>query len=435
MKNLFVFSIFFAMSMFLMSKNTLAQTSAVFGNRQLPFDSIELTWNGQSEIIPYTTLSRWLTRSSVLLPDKNGFAETENIHSCPNSKFLACDLLLTQKNRYSIRLASRFSFDEQAAASFVSELAQKIDEDPVDAKFNVEDGKVTTFTQEKRGSKLNVSESVKKISELFSNYSQADKVPKLELSINSIEPSVTASQINNLGISTLIGEGKSNFRGSPKNRIYNIKVAIERFNGVLIKPSEEFSFVSTLGEVDGEHGYLPELVIKNDRTEPEFGGGICQVSTTAFRAAIYSGLKITARRNHAYPVSYYNPQGMDSTIYVPKPDLKFINNTPKNILIQTKIIGTELIFDFYGTDDGRKIEVDGPKILERGTDGSLKTTFTQKVTDTNGNIIINDTFNSAYESPDKFPHPVDPSKITAKPKDWSQKQWDYFKKTGLLPTN
>jgi len=423
------------MSMFLMSKNALAQTSAVFGNKQLPFESIELTWNGQSENIPYTTLSRWMTRSSILLPDKNGFAETENIYSCPNSEFLACDLLLTQKNRYRIRLASRFSFDEQAATSFVSELAQKIDEDPIDAKFNVDDGKVTTFTQEKSGLKLNVSESVKKISELFSNYNQADKIPKLELSINSIEPSVTASQINNLGISTLIGQGKSNFRGSTKNRIYNIKVAIERFNGVLIKPGEEFSFVSTLGEVDGEHGYLPELVIKNDRTEPEFGGGICQVSTTAFRAAIYSGLKITARRNHAYPVSYYNPQGMDSTIYVPKPDLKFINNTPKNILIQVKIIGTELIFDFYGTDDGRKIEVDGPKILERGSDGSLKTTFTQKVTDANGNVIINDTFNSNYESPDKFPHPVDPSKITTKPKDWSQKQWEYFKKTGLLPTN
>lgn len=421
--------------LFLFSHKTVAQTTAVFGNKQLPFDSIELVWGDQKQIVPYATLSRWLTRSSVLIPDESSFSEIENITACPVENKLACDLLLDQKTRYKMRFASKFSFDESAAAAFLSDLAEKIDSDPVDAKFAVEDGRVSTFSQEKTGLKLNVSESVKKIAQLFSDSSENIPSPRIELAVTSVEPAIATADINDLGVATLIGEGKSNFRGSPKNRIHNIRTAIERFNGVLIKPGEEFSFVTTLGEVDGEHGYLPELVIKNDRTEPEFGGGICQVSTTVFRAAIYSGLKITARKNHAYPVSYYNPQGMDSTIYVPKPDLKFINNTPGNILIQTKIVGTELTFDFYGSDDGRKVEVDGPKILERGTDGSMKTTFAQKVTDANGSMIINDTFNSNYESPDKFPHPVDPSKITVKPKDWSQKQWDYFKKTGLLPTN
>ena len=204
------------------------------------------------------------------------------------------------------------------------------------------------------------------------------------------------------GIETLIGQGKSDFKGSTRSRIHNIKTALTRYDGLLIAPGEEFSFVENLGEVDGEHGYLPELVIKNDKTEPEFGGGICQVSTTAFRAAIYSGLEITARKNHAYPVSYYNPQGMDATIYVPKPDLKFINNTPGYILIQTEIEGTQLTFNFYGTNDGRKVEVDGPHILERNSDGSMKTAFTQKVLDENGKEIINETFSSFYDSPNKY---------------------------------
>ncbi|MEI9966256.1 MAG: VanW family protein [Candidatus Moraniibacteriota bacterium] len=61
--------------------------------------------------------------------------------------------------------------------------------------------------------------------------------------------------------------------------MYNIKRALEQFQGVIVQPDEEFSFVKYLGDVDDEHGYLPELVIKNNKTEPEFGGGICQVST------------------------------------------------------------------------------------------------------------------------------------------------------------
>jgi vancomycin resistance protein YoaR len=170
-------------------------------------------------------------------------------------------------------------------------------------------------------------------------------------------------------------------------------------------------------------------VIKNNKTEPEFGGGICQVSTTVFRVAINSGLEITARRNHAYPVSYYNPQGMDATVYVPRPDLRFINDTPGYILIQTKIEGTKLTFQFYGTDDGRKIEIIGPKILEKNPDGSMKATFTQKINDKDGQLVREDVFNSSYDSPDKYPHPLGPNDVlTEKPKSWSDKEWKKYKK-------
>jgi len=198
----------------------------------------------------------------------------------------------------------------------------------------------------------------------------------------------------------------------------------------LIKPGEEFSFVKILGEVDSDHGYLPELVIKKDKTEPEFGGGICQVSTTAFRAALNSGLKITARRNHAYPVQYYNPQGMDATVYIPRPDLRFINNTPAYILIQTKIEDTELIFKFFGTDDGREVKITGPKIIERKPDGGLKTTLSQKVFDKNETPFIDDIFNSNYDSPNNYPHPG--QVLTAKPADWSDKEWSKYKKANKI---
>ncbi|KKQ46433.1 MAG: VanW family protein [Candidatus Moranbacteria bacterium GW2011_GWC2_37_8] len=155
------------------------------------------------------------------------------------------------------------------------------------------------------------------------------------------------------------------------------------------------------------------------------------MSSTAFRAAIYSGLKITARRNHAYPVSYYNPQGMDATVYVPNPDMKFLNNTPGYILIQTKIEGTQLTFSFYGTNDGRTINIDGPRIIEKQPDGSLKATFTQNVITKDGTEIINDIFNSSYDSPYRYPHPGGPI-LTVKPANWSADEWKAYKKAAKI---
>lgn len=171
---------------------------------------------------------------------------------------------------------------------------------------------------------------------------------------------------------------------------------MEQFQSLIIAPGEEFSFVEHLGEVDEVNGYLPELVIRNNKTEPEFGGGVCQVSSTVFRAAIYSGMKITERRNHSYPVQYYLPYGMDATIYIPKPDFKFLNNTGNAVMMQSVIEGTKLTFRFFGTKDGRDVSIDGPYILERNTDGSMKTTFTQVVKSASGQEIIRDEFKSNY---------------------------------------
>ena len=115
--------------------------------------------------------------------------------------------------------------------------------------------------------------------------------------------------------------------------------------------------IKTLGPIDGEHGWLPELVIKGNRTLPEFGGGLCQIGTTAFRAAMNTGLLITERRNHSYRVRYYEPAGTDATIYDPSPDFKFKNDTPHAILITTELQGDIVVFSFWGTEDGREAVV------------------------------------------------------------------------------
>ena len=292
------------------------------------------------------------------------------------------------------------------------------------AKLSFDGGAVSAFSLSKDGYEIDTEKSFQDISKSLTENPLAKDIT---LDTTTLKPDVASTDLDKYGIKELLSEGISNFGNSPKNRIHNIQVGAASFNGVLIKPGEEFSFIKTLGPVDESTGYLPELVIKTDKTVPEFGGGMCQVSTTMFRAALLAGLKITARTNHAYPVSYYNPQGLDATVYIPKPDLMFLNDTPNYILVQTHIAGTQLFFDFYGTSDGRQTKLVGPTVLEKNPDGSMKTTVTQEIFDANGNLVRIQEFKSNYKSPSLFPHPGE-EKITEKPTDWSQKQWKAYKK-------
>lgn len=385
-----------------------------------------LSIGDQKETVSYEQMQSWISIEPFLKIDPEKRSEIENIHYCPTNQIF-CRLVFGIKERAFLKKETIITVSDEKIEEFLSALAKKINKDPIDAKFKIKDNGLANFAVSQEGIKINIPKSVEHIAQNISENNLSQETREITLPFDTIEPEIKSSEAGSFGITSLIGEGTSNFKGSPKNRIFNINAGTEKFNGVLIKPGEDFSFVKTLGPVDGEHGYAPELVIKRDRTEPEFGGGICQVSTTAFRAAINSGLQITARRNHAYPVAYYNPQGMDATVYIPRPDLRFINNTPNYILIQTKIEGTALTFQFYGTDDGRKVEIDGPTILSRESDGSMKTTFTQKVFNKDGNPIIDDVFNSNYDSPSKFPHPGQDI-LTKKPKGWSSNEWKEYQK-------
>lgn len=212
----------------------------------------------------------------------------------------------------------------------------------------------------------------------------------------------SAADFKKLSFPDHLGRGESNFAGSPANRRHNIAVATARYDGLVLMPGAPFSFNSYLGNVDATNGYRPELVIKENVTTPEFGGGICQVSTTAFRAAMQAGLKIDARRNHSYPVAYYGAPGFDATVYPPNPDLTFTNDTGNPVYLETKILGSRLIFDVWGKSDGRQVTVNGPFTTARRPDGSLTAAVAQ-IVKKNGKSLREQNFVSNYQSPDKFP--------------------------------
>lgn len=224
-----------------------------------------------------------------------------------------------------------------------------------------------------------------------------------QVAMKEYRPSVfSAADFKKLSFPHKLATGESNFAGSPANRIHNIKVATKRYDGLVLLPGEEFSFNQYLGAVDASNGYLPELVIKEGTTTPEYGGGVCQVSTTAFRGAMEAGLKITERHNHSYPVTYYGTPGYDATIYTPAPDLKFMNDTGAPVYIRTYIVGTRLQFEMWGTSDGRTTEVIGPFVTARRPDGTLTAAVAQ-IVKKGGKSIREQNFVSNYQNPDKFP--------------------------------
>lgn len=242
-------------------------------------------------------------------------------------------------------------------------IAADVENPAQEARFQLtEDGRVVEFQPSQEGIKIMYEAVKERAAADFLN--SKDSIP-VEIITETILPAYTTESVNNLGIKEIIGTGTSRFNGSPKNRRYNIKIGADTLNGILIPPGEEFSLIKALGEIDGEHGYLPELVIKGNRTIPEYGGGLCQIGTTLFRGALSSGLPITERRAHSYRVRYYEPAGTDCTIYPPHPDCKFVNDTGNHILIQTRITEKdELVFEFWGTKDGRKVTQTEPLIYD-----------------------------------------------------------------------
>lgn len=298
------------------------------------------------------------------------------------------------------------NLDKELIKNYLTDLSKSVNVKPQDPILSFENNTLKILVLPREGKILNIEKSAEEIQKqiLENSTTNTQILPQKQISLifDTVEPKITNNKIQELQIEKLIGKGSSNFAGSPKNRVHNIQVATAKLNGTLIAPGEEFSFNKTLGETGPAEGYLPELVIKNNKTVPEYGGGVCQVSTTIFRAAVYSGMNITERHPHAYPVKYYNPQGFDATVYLPKPDLKFINNTNGWILIQAKIEGNNLTFEFYGKDDGRKVIVQGPYQYDFKEDGSMKARLEEQVWK-DGKLFLQKTFLSSYASPKLYP--------------------------------
>ena len=316
-------------------------------------------------------------------------------------------------------------YDGEAIEDTLKTVAKTFERDPQNPKFVFENGKVTEFEPALDGIKIDTgqfeTQLIRKLEDLEVS---EEKSIELNVPTNKTPPEITTDKVNNLGINELIGRGTSTYYHSIPGRVHNISLATSRINGTLVKPGDSFSFNTALGDVSAFTGYQQAYIISGGKTILGDGGGVCQVSSTLFRALLNSGLPITERQAHAYRVSYYeqgSSPGLDATVYSPSPDLKFVNDTPGYILIEatadTK--NYSLVFEIYGTSDGRVASITKPVVtgvvappedlyqddpsLPSGTIKQIdykawgaKVTFNYVVT-RDGQEIINKTFLSNYK--------------------------------------
>jgi vancomycin resistance protein YoaR len=253
--------------------------------------------------------------------------------------------------------------DSEELEDYLQPIAGIIFQPVKNARFNLDTTtkKVTEFQQAENGQELDLDQTKNLITQ-----AALDKSPhEITLPVKITAPSISSSDATDFGIEELVAQGVSHFAGSIENRIYNVGLAASRINGVLLAPNETFSFDNTIGDISGATGYKQAYVIKSGRTVLDDGGGVCQVSTTLFRAVLNAGLPVVARTAHAYRVGYYEqgfPPGMDATIFYPSVDFKFKNDTGKYLLIQTKVVGTSLYIDLYGKKDGREVTLTKPVV-------------------------------------------------------------------------
>ena len=322
---------------------------------------------------------------------------------------LAANLKLSDFNYTTASAPITLGLNDGAIAGYVAALAKTVDVVGQNAALTITNGTATVFQPEKTGYTLDQTGATTAIEAALAKPAAGRTIA---LNVKVTQPDVTAASLNSLGINQLLSEGITYFPGSPAVRIHNIRTGAARFNGVLIKPGDTFSFESLLGDVDAATGYVPAIVIVGNKEDYQYGGGLCQVSTTAYRAALLAGLPIVERHNHSYAVSYYTAPfgvpGVDATIFNASVDFKFLNNTGHYILIQTILSGTTLKFDFYGT----KVEsgqIRGPYFIDpaggAGWNPTVPSTtvFYRDILDSAGNVTKTDTITTHYASSNDFP--------------------------------
>jgi len=264
--------------------------------------------------------------------------------------------------------------DDDKVKKYLESRADVLYTAPENAVFEIdeESGRVTRIVPSVNGEGLDVTGSIEAVSEALFD---PDMGKYVDLALMDIEPEIPTEKSNPWGVKEIIGEGSSYFAGSPVNRRHNIAVGVATLSGLVIHPGEDFSTMGSLGEIDGASGYRQEQVIKDNKTIPEYGGGLCQIGSTVFRAALSSGLPVPERRNHSYRVSYYEYDGngryigpgKDATIYDPAPDMKFTNDTGHPIVMMSRIEGNSLYFTLWGVSDGR-VAKEGPVTIYNETE-------------------------------------------------------------------
>jgi vancomycin resistance protein YoaR len=371
------------------------------------------------------------TSNIVLTPEQVTAAQEVAKNYLNKSLVIRVDKVIRTLNDQDLVTLLAFPAGEvsnKKATALLNELEKKVNRPAQNAELEYDKTtlKVSKFVPPLTGWQLQREAALTALEQSLSSLRTAsDSAQELKLPVIETQPQKTLGATNDLGIQERIGLGESRYLHSIPGRIHNVALTASRVNNTLIPPGAEFSFVKTLGEVSAATGYQPAYVIQGGRTVLGDGGGVCQVSTTTFRAVLNAGLKVTKRLPHSYRVSYYelnSKPGVDATVYAGEVDFRFINDTGHYLLLhtQTDSKNLEMSVELYGTSDGRTTQIVDHKVYDfrpappplyqpdpsipkgkiKQVDfaaSGVKTSFKNVIKDKDGKLIREDTYFSNYQ--------------------------------------
>ncbi len=321
------------------------------------------------------------------------------------------------------------SIDEKAMAAWLNEkFAAEVNLDPIDAEVDwTDENGLVAISASQEGYTLKARSFARAVgASMFGDHG------RIEIPVSTVAPAVDSSNLGALGITTQLGRGDSNYAGSNYTREINVSTGVGLLNGTLIPPGGEFDFNRAIGEITADKGYVEADVIAGEQIARDIGGGICQVSTTVFRAALKAGVPITEWNPHRFRLANYERDGWgpgyDASILQPEGDpfqegnsFKFANPTDSWMLVEAFNDGVYVVVTIYGADMGVTVQLsdavpgewippDGPSefVDENAPPGTLEPntyaqwgrvfTTNRTVLDANGVVVESRDFRTMFWS-------------------------------------
>lgn len=352
---------------------------------QVPYKDIDLSYDLDSTV-----------ENAYKINKENNFIE--NIYQTIKSEF-------GQKNNLNITV----DYNEDKLKKCIENISKDINVDVKDASINI-NGPSIEVSDSISGLKVNVEESLKNIvRELKKGNTEA------ELIVTKVQPSIKREQLQE--VNTLLGSYTTKFDSSVSGRSTNIRLASNRTSDVLIMPGESFSYNEHTGMRTIENGYKNAPVIVQGVVQEGLGGGVCQVSSTLYNAALYSGVSFVELKNHSIPSTYVS-KGRDATVTDSGIDFVFKNNLEYPIYVKNYVSGNTVTCQIYGSSkDKQNIQIstsiDGvseapikkvedptilkgkEKQLEKGRNGYTVSTY-RIYKDENGDVIKKEKVATSY---------------------------------------
>ncbi len=381
----------------------------------------------QDQVVVVTRLTGqvWSASDSALALDRAKSVVGKNITLNETSEHIK--ITLNDKQLVGI-IGHPQGLDSIKLDQLTTQIADQLNRPPQDAKFDFDQTtmRVNQFVPDKPGLGVDTQKLTSDVSQQLEQLSATTSasLSPINLVMTKTTAQVPLSATNDLGIESLIGYGESKYAHSIPSRIHNVSLATSRINHFLVPPDSEFSFNKAIGDVSQLTGFKPAYIIQNGQTVLGDGGGVCQVSTTLFRALLNAGLPVTRRLPHSYRVSYYeldSKPGVDATVFSGNTDLRFKNDTGHYVLIHGAADAQNLsmYFELYGTDSGRRGQIVNhvtwdprpalapqfipdpslPTGVKKQIDwaaSGIKAKFTNRVTDKDGQVLREDIYTSNY---------------------------------------